>query len=219
MSQLKEKKSPWRSFAGAVIMVSVAAIAGQSVIAGLNATATNTAAQNINTGTMKLEFNPTSTSAGFTQSIENLVPGDVVNRYITLQNTGTINGRDLKLSLATASDNTQTLINDGSTTRALGLTVDSCSVPWNQTSGVCDGGTTSSVLTRKVLGALATANPLTPSTLNAGGLMYLRMQIDLPNQSETTVNGNITSPTVQGGRVDITYTFDLTQRVAQPINS
>ncbi|MEY3169680.1 MAG: hypothetical protein RL421_923, partial [Actinomycetota bacterium] len=88
MTQVKLKKSPWRAFAGAVIMVSVAAIAGQSVIASLNATAFNTTAQTINSGTMKLEL--ANNGNGFSQSIANLVPGDVVNRYVTLTNSGSI---------------------------------------------------------------------------------------------------------------------------------
>jgi hypothetical protein len=48
---------------------------------------------------------------------------------------------------------------------------------------------------------------------------FLQVRIELPNQNETTVNGNLPANTVQGGSVDITYTFDLAQRVAVTTNS
>jgi hypothetical protein len=48
---------------------------------------------------------------------------------------------------------------------------------------------------------------------------YLQVKIELPNQDETTINGNFPSNTVQEGSVNITYTFDLAQRVAVTTNS
>jgi hypothetical protein len=41
----------------------------------------------------------------------------------------------------------------------------------------------------------------------------------LPNQDETTVNGNFPANTVQDGAVNVTYTFDLAQRLATTTNS
>ena len=107
MLEVKKKRS-WRPFAGAVIVISIAAIAGQSVIASLNATAFNTTAQNINAGTMKLDL--ANAGNGFGTTIANLVPGDVVNRYVTLTNSGSING--IGLSLKTAQTGTASLISD-----------------------------------------------------------------------------------------------------------
>ena len=89
MIEVKSKKS-WRPFAGAAIIISVAAIAGQSVLASLNATAFNTAAQNINAGTLELDL--ANSDNGFGTSIANVVPGDVINRYVTLTNSGTLDG-------------------------------------------------------------------------------------------------------------------------------
>jgi len=90
-----KKKSPWRALAGAAIVVSVATIAGQSVVASLNATAFNTVAQQISAGTMKLDL--ANSGNGFGQNITNAVPGDVINRYVTLTNSGSINGIGLSL--------------------------------------------------------------------------------------------------------------------------
>ena len=149
MLEVKKKRS-WRPFAGAVIVISIAAIAGQSVIASLNATAFNTTAQNINAGTMKLDL--ANAGNGFGTTIANLVPGDVVNRYVTLTNSGSING--IGLSLKTAQTGTASLISDGTggvTTKALKLTVTSCSVAWDTSAGTC-GGTTSTEVNSTEIG-------------------------------------------------------------------
>ena len=45
------------------------------------------------------------------------------------------------------------------------------------------------------------------------------MKIELPDQNETTTNGTLPTNTVQGGAVNVTYTFDLAQRTATTTNS
>ena len=217
MIEVKSKKS-WRPFAGAAIIISVAAIAGQSVLASLNATAFNTAAQNINAGTLKLDL--ANSGNGFGTSIANVVPGDVINRYVTLTNSGTLDG--IGLTLKTAQTGTQTLITDGTgavTNKALKLTVTSCTVAWNTTTGACTGGTTATELASTVIGSLTSPVALTNSTMSSGAVKYLQMKIELPDQNETTINGALPANTVQGGAVDVTYTFDLKQRLATITNS
>ncbi len=217
MIEATKKKRTWRPLAGAAIVISVAAIAGQSVLASLNATAFNTTAQNINAGTLKLDL--ANNGNGFGTSIANVVPGDVVNRYVTLTNSGTLNG--IGLTLKTAQTGTPSLITDGIspiTTKALKLTVTSCSVAWNTTTGVCSG-TPTEELASTVIGSLTSATALTSSTLNSTAVRYLQMKIELPDQNETTVNGALPANTVQGGSVDVTYTFDLKQRLATTTNS
>jgi len=217
MIEATKKKRTWRPLAGAAIVISVAAIAGQSVLASLNATAFNTTAQNINAGTLKLDL--ANNGNGFGTSIANVVPGDVVNRYVTLTNSGTLNG--IGLTLKTAQTGTSSLISDGIspiTTKALKLTVTSCSVAWNTTTGVCSG-TPTEELASTVIGSLTSATALASSTLNSTAVRYLQMKIELPDQNETTVNGALPANTVQGGSVDVTYTFDLKQRLATTTNS
>ncbi len=212
-----KNKSPWRALAGAAIVVSVATIAGQSVIASLNATAFNTVAQQIDAGAMKLDL--ANSGNGFGQNITNVVPGDVVNRYVTLTNSGSING--IGLSLKTAQTGTASLISDGTggvTTQALRLTVTGCSVAWDTVNGTCSG-TTSTELAATPIGSLTSATTLTSSTMNSGAVKYLQMKINLPDQNETTINGALPANTVQGGAVNVTYTFDLAQRTATTTNS
>ena len=213
----KVRQSSWRAIAGAVITISIAAIAGQSVIASLNATAFNTVAQGINSGTMKLDL--ANNGNGFGQNISNLVPGDTVNRYVTLTNSGTIDG--IGLTLKTAQTGTATLINDGTggaTNKALRLSVKSCSVAWNTATGVCSG-TEATELAATQIGALTSATSLSSGSMASGAVKYLQMKIELPDQNETTVNGVLPANTVQGGSVNVTYTFDLAQRLAASNNS
>ena len=217
MIEATKKKRTWRPLAGAAIVISVAAISGQSVLASLNATAFNTTAQNINAGTLKLDL--ANNGNGFGTSIANVVPGDVVNRYVTLTNSGTLNG--IGLTLKTAQTGTSSLITDGIspiTTKALKLTVTSCSAAWNTTTGVCPG-TPTEELASTVIGSLTSATALASSTLNSTAVRYLQLKIELPDQNETTVNGALPANTVQGGSVDVTYTFDLKQRLATTTNS
>lgn len=199
------------------MVLSVATIAGQSVIATLNATAFNTVAQGIDSGTMKLDL--ANSGNGFGQNISNLVPGDVVNRYVTLTNSGTVDG--IGLTLKTAQTGTGTLIKDGTgtaTNKALRLSVKGCSVAWNTATGVCSGTETTELVATQI-GALTNATSLSSSTMASGAVKYLQMKIELPDQNETTVNGVLPTNTVQGGSVNVTYTFDLAQRLATSTNS
>ena len=152
----------------------------------------------------------------------NMAPGDVVNRYVTLENNGSLDGQTL--ALKTEQIGAGTLITDGTTTRALQLTVSSCSVPWNPVSGECKNGlvtgTVSSELNATTIGSLSNFTNLVSSSLvNSGSFKYLKMSLQLPDQSETSSNGNIIEPSVQGKQVTITYIFNLSQRTAKITNS
>ena len=217
MSLITLNRKKWRTIGGSIIVFSVAAIAGQNVVASLNATAFNTVAQGIENGTMKIDL--ANSGAGFGQNIANLVPGDSVNRYVTLTNSGTVDG--IGLTLKTSQTGTSTLINDGTgsaTNKALKLSVKSCSVAWNTSTGVC-AGTETNELNPTVIGSLTSATALSSGNLAASGVRYLQMKVELPDQNETTVNGVLPANTVQGGSVNVTYTFDLAQRLATSTNS
>ena len=217
MNEVKNKKSPWRVIAGAAIALSAAAIIGQSVLASLNATAFNTVAENVSAGTLKLKL--TDNGAGFTQSVSNLAPGDIVNRYVTLKNDGTLEGRDLKLSTTQTGDTE--LITDGvspSTTKGLRLAVYSCSGTWTTSTGVCVGTTTTEIASTP-LNSFSSAIAMLPGSFASSAEKQLKISLQLPDQNETTVNGLLPANTVQGKAIAITYTFDFAQRVASETNS
>lgn len=214
---MKKGRHRWRSFAGIAIVLSLGAMMGQGVLSSLNATVSNVNPQNNNAGTMKLDL--ANSGSGFGSAINNLAPGDVVNRYVTLTNSGTLDG--IGLSLKTAQSGTSSLINDGTgsvTTKALRLTITECDVAWNTSTGQCAGVTSTQVSTRTI-GSLTTAAPFSDGLIPSTDVRYLQVKIELPDQNETTVNGNLPGNTVQNGSVNITYTFDLAQRVAVTTNS
>lgn len=218
MNEVKNKKSPWRVIAGAAIALSAAAIIGQSVLASLNATAFNTVAENVSAGTLKLKL--TDNGAGFTQNVSNLAPGDIVNRYVTLKNDGTLDGKDLKLSTSQTGDTE--LITDGispSTTKGLRLAVYSCSGTWTPTTGACVGGAISTEIAATPLNSFASAIAFPAGSFGATTEKQLKISLQLPDQNETTVNGVLPPNTVQGKAIAVTYTFDFSQRVATETNS
>lgn len=216
--EITTRRFRWRSLAGIAIVLSLGAMVGQGVLSSLNATVSNVSPQNANAGTMKLDL--ANAGNGFSTAINNLAPGDVVNRYVTLTNSGTLDG--IGLSLKTAQSGDASLISDGAngvTTKALQLTVNECSVPWDATTGACTGGTLSNQVVATTIGSLTSPVTFSNAVMPSAGVRYLQMSIKLPDQNETTINGVFPTNTVQGKSVNITYTFDLAQRLATTSNS
>jgi hypothetical protein len=188
------------------------AITGGGVYAALNATASNTTAQNATSGVLSLTMGNNGT--GFSQGVSNLAPGDVVNRYVTLTQGADLAGKDLTLAV---SDATPTLLTT-SATKGLRITVTQCvGGDWTVTgAGACTGaGATTSVLATNVpLSALATTPSALVSSVAAGSTVKLQLALSLPDQTETTVNGAAPAGTIQGLSSALTWAFGETQRTA-----
>jgi hypothetical protein len=215
----RRKRAAWRPLAAAVLGGAVAITAGFGVWAQLTATASTTTPQSITTGTLKLEL--AKNGVGVEQQIANLAPGDTVQRYLTLTNTGTLAAKDLTFAVTTGTGSSPVLITDAAgsaTSKALRITIDTCTVAWNPTTGACSG-TTGTLLAATPLSALATANPLPASTITAGQPFHLRINAQLPDQTENTLNGIAPTGTVQGATANLTYTFAETQRTATTTTS
>ena len=187
---------------GGITGLAVASI----VLAGLTATTTSPTPQPVDGGELALGLS--DVGDGFSTSIADLAPGDVVLRHVRLDGTGTLDGVDVMLEVAASGD--AVLVTDGTTTRALTLAVRGCSVAWDAAAGTCSG-TESELLTATTVGSLSTP-ALIASSLPAGGSLHLQLVLTLPDQDETTVDGTPPDPTVQGAGVDLTYTFSMVQR-------
>lgn len=202
--------------AGAVAAAGLA-ITGAGVFAALNATATNTTAQAATSGVLSLQMS--TNSAGFTQAVSNLAPGDTVNRYVTLTQGADLDGKALTLAV---TDATPTLLTT-SATKGLKVTVTQCSVAWTISSGTCGSGGTSTVLgtAGTALSAIPTATPeqLVAGAIAAGSTLNLQISLTLPDQTETTVNGSAPTGTIQGLTSALTWTFSETQRTATTTGS
>lgn len=208
------RRPAWRPIAAAIVGAAILVATGFGVWATLSATAANATPESISTGTLKLTM--TDNGAGFSQSISNVAPGDVVNRYVALSNAGTLEGQALTMQVAASGSSA--LISDGSSTRALRVSVTGCSVAWNPSTGSC-GGSTTQLLAPTVLASLSSAATLVQGAVQAGAAQYLQISVQLPDQNETTVNGTLPTTTIQNQSAQLTYTFAETQRNATTNNS
>jgi spore coat-associated protein N len=185
-----------------------------AVYALLNASAFNTTAQTVSSGTLKLVL--ADNGAGFTTAIANLAPTDVVNRYVDVTNSGTLDAKALTLAVADATPTKLTT----DLTNGLHATITQCTGgTWTPGTGVCSG-TTAALVSGVALKTLAT----TPSTLIAGAItavtaVHLQVSITLPDQVETTTNGVLPASTIQGLSASITWTFNETQRTGTTTDS
>ncbi|MGV8845144.1 TasA family protein [Tessaracoccus sp.] len=209
-------KNTLRIGAVALIGFSALTVGANGVYATLNAKATNVTPQVADSGTLSLTLGSATGSTGFTSKVENLAPGDVSNRYIDLTNAGTL--ASTGLSMDVASTGTASLITDGTTGKALRVTIKSCSVAWNVTTGVCSA-TAKTEIADAALSTLTTARPFTVTTgLAVSGISRLQVSVSLPDQNETTVNGVAPTGTVQGGTANLTYSFTEAQAAPATTN-
>jgi hypothetical protein len=196
-----------------VAVVGGIGLISNSVFAGLTATATSVP-QSVTSQTMKLTQSASGSTAGFSSSISNMAPDDIIYRYIDLKNEGSMNGTALTLRLADSA--TSTLTSNGSI--GLQVQIDECSVAWSVTY-TCTGDTTS-VLAATSANALTTADrSLTVASLAAGATSKLRIKLSIPTSSEVTTNGSLPATTVQGQTSNLTWTFTEAQRVATTTNA
>jgi len=203
-----------------VLLVATAAIGGtalvsSSVFTALTASATNTTGGSVTSGTLKLEqaaSTVTGITGGFVTAIAGMAPGDTINRYVTLTNSGTLDA--ITPTLGLAGSPSTTLTSDG--TKGLQVAVNNCSVAWTN-AGVCSG-TTTAVMTSKSALAMATPQALT-LTNTAGFASNLQIAITLPNATENVLNGALPVGTIQGVNTTLTWTFSQSQRTGITTNS
>jgi hypothetical protein len=207
------RKSVATPLALAGLGAAVLALTVGGVSAMLSAQTQNPRVEAVTAGTLSLSLS--DNGAGFSQDVSNLAPGDVVNRYVNLTNNGSLDGQNL--SLAVTGVGSQALITDGLSTKALTLSITSCSVSWDAMTGVC-AGTSSSLLTGATLSTLANGKALENSAFKSGQVRHLQFALTLPDQSETTTNGVTPAESIQGQKVSLSYTLGVTQRAATTNN-
>jgi hypothetical protein len=193
-------------FVGAAVLTAGAAYA---II-----TATATGSHDVGTGTLSLT--QTGNGAGLSTAVTNMMPNDVVNRYVAVQNAGTSDGQSLTLAITGATANK--LVTDP--TNGLKVTVTACPVAWNAAAGTCSG-TTSTLLTQTAVSSMGSgaAKTLIAGTFSSGAYAYLQVSLALPDQVENTANGTPPAGTIQGLTNTLTYTFQMTQRNGTTTNS
>ena len=189
-----------------------------SVFASLTASANNTSGGSVETGTLKLTQAPSGVSGitgGFVTSVGLMAPGDLVNRYVDLTSSGTLNSASMTLGASGSPSNA--LTSNG--TAGLQVTIKECSIAWTNAGG-CTGTQTTVLSSASVLSLATPASLILQSnSLLSGAVIHLQIGIALPAGSEVTVNGTLPEGTVQGLTAAITWTFTQTQRWATTTNS
>lgn len=225
MSTSPNKRRRWHVAAFTITSAALIITGSYGVFAGLNATAFNTIAEKVTTGTLKLEVSATSPSVGFAQDIVKIVPNDSVSRYVTLTNSGTLDSQDMKFKVTSTSD-LASLITSVSPHKALQVTVQRCSVAWNQAVvGSNCPGTATAIIAATDLSALQSdvnfyiKNGTSDATMTAGETANLKVTVALPDQNELVENGALPSGTVQGGTANLTFTFSELQPTGHDTNS
>ncbi|MDQ2583869.1 TasA family protein [Saccharothrix yanglingensis] len=120
--QENRRRPVWSPVALAAIGGSVLVAMGVGVWATLTATAANVTPEQVTSGTLKLTLG--NNGAGSGQGITDMAPGDVVNRYVTLTNGGSLDAQGLTVQVAATGSST--LITDGATGKALRVTITTC---------------------------------------------------------------------------------------------
>jgi len=210
--------------------IGVANVVG-SAGASLNALSTS-GPQSITSGTLSLPA-PVfplgtglgTTGAGFTTAVSALAPADVIHRFATYQNAGTVATGIPSMWFV---DSTPTIL---TTDSSLGLkvTITRCTVAWTYASAtatpVC-GGTQSVWLAQTALNAVgkteATKTAFTNvASLAAGENAYLKFDLTYPDRVERRTNGAVatandgtalTSGSIQGLVASITWNVYAEQR-------
>ncbi len=201
----------------ATAVVGGAGIVSSNVFASFTATASNTSGGSITSGTLKLVLAPSTVPGitnGFTGAIANMGSGDVVNRFIDLTNSGTLDGSSPTLQIAVSESNTLT----ANPTKGLQIAISSCSIAWTAL-GACNETTTVVMTSRPLSTVVTSAQSLTLASNLAGSVNRLKVSTTFPNSTENVVNGALPVNTVQGLSASLTWSFVILERAATTTNS
>lgn len=195
-----------------------ASLVSSSVFATLTASATNTSANVVTSGTLNLGQAAGGASGGIVTTITGMAPTDSVVRLVTLTNGGTLNMDTMTVQVV---DGTATPLSTNGTT-GLQVTIQQCTQAYTAGTYTC-GGTQSTVRASSSLLSLATAQPMTlnASSLNSGVSSFLKITITLPDSNENTLNGTpaLGINSIQNRSASLTWTFSATQRTGTTTNS
>lgn len=193
------------------VLASLALVGTAAAVAGMGTygafTSTTSASSDVTSGTVTIALGTSGTANNrLNVAATGVVPGDTIQRAVTLSNTGSQNLASVTLTTAAS---TSSLL-DTDATNGLQVQIDSCSVPWTEAGTspaltyTCTGGTTGTVLaTRAVIGSNLALGNL--NTVTAGTTDYLRVTLSLP----TSANNSF-----QGLNSVVGFTFTGTQRSA-----
>ncbi len=193
------------------VLVSAALLGAAASAAGLGTfgsfTSATSASASVSSGAVSIALGAANTAANrFSVAATGLVPGDTVQRAVTLSNAA---GNQALASIALTTAATTSSKLDTDPTLGLQLKIDSCSTPWTESGTApaytytCAGTTKSVLASRSVIGSnltLANLATLAPNTVD-----YLVTTMTFPAAADNSF---------QNQSSVVNFTFTGTQRAA-----
>lgn len=193
----------------AKLLASTALLAAAAGAAGLGTfgsfTSTTSATEAVSSGNVTIALGATGAANRLSVAATNVVPGDTVQRGVTLSNTG-----DTALSAVTLTTTAPTSsVLDTDTTNGLQAKIEKCSNAWVETGSSpaytynCTGTKTTVLALQPVVGANLALTGL--SSLTVGASDNLVVTVSLPSAADNSF---------QGKSSVINFAFTGTQRAA-----
>jgi hypothetical protein len=193
------------------VLVSAALLGTAAAAAGLGTfgsfTSATSASASVSSGTVSIALGAANTAANrFNVAASGLVPGDTVQRAVTLTNAA---GNQALSSIVLTTTATTTSKLDTDATLGLQLKIDSCSTPWTETGTApayvysCSGTTKSVLASRAVIGSNVALSNL--AALAANNVDNLVATISFPATADNTFQNQASV---------LSFTFTGTQRAA-----
>lgn len=200
---LSLKSTSSKVLASAALLAAAAGVAGMGTYGGFTTSTSASAA--VKAGVVKFDVGAAGASNRLSVAASGAVPGDTIQRAVTLSNSG---DQNLTLiTLTTAALPSSKLDTDA--VNGLQMKIDGCSVPWTEAGTspsftyTCTGTTTAVLSSRGVTG---TAIPLTGLvSVTAGQTDFLRVMMTVPTTADNTF---------QGLNSTMSFSFDAIQRGA-----
>lgn len=186
------------------ILASVALVGTAAAVAGMGTygafTSTTTASQAVTAGTVTIALGAPGAANTLNVPIAGLLPGDKVEKLVTLSNTGNSDLNNITLT-TTASAPASLLTSD--TTDGLQLTIENCSTAWTGSAApyTCSGTKTTVVSSSPIIAANRALANLTALT-----------STKTDNLKVTTALPTTTPNTFQGATTTVGFSFTGTQR-------
>lgn len=171
------------------ILASVALVGTAAAVAGMGTygafTSTTSASQAVTAGTVVIDLGAGASNT-LAVPVTGLLPGDSVEKFATLTNSGSSALNNITLTASTTSPTFLT----SDTTKGLQLTIESCSTAWTVVAAAADtcSGTTTTVLAKSpVIGANKVLAEL--ASVAASGADNLKVTTSLPPTADNTFQG------------------------------
>ena len=200
---LSLKSTSSKVLASAALLAAAAGVAGMGTYGGF--TTSTSASAEVKAGIVKFDVGAAGANNRLSVAASGAVPGDTIQRAVTLTNSGDQNLASI--TLTTAASPSSKLDTDA--VHGLQMKIDGCSVPWTEAGAspsftyTCTGATTVVLPSRGVTGS---AMPLTGlASVTAAQTDYLRVMMSVPTSADNTF---------QGLNSTMSFSFDAIQRGA-----